>query len=271
VLSSEALSGTGSEAKDSLLGLGLSPVRIALVTPSDGHTLVPGDPPFVLVEGRVDSPAVSSVSVVANGRRTIVPVTNGRFRHVLPILEPAIELRAEVSTSRDTAQQTPLVTVRSASPDGSVGLLVLNWTTQVQDAQVHLHASWRARPDRLEGSVPIPLTAVPAGEPSQTLYDVRSLGPGVYTFTMSYQGRGGLSTVNPVLYVSGGGALVVRSMPSITLDGSGTVLLARGLLPQGVLWDEDDWFTGKTESTDVVIKFRLPEGVSWMERKAASR
>ena len=43
------------------------------------------------------------------------------------------------------------------------------------------------------------------------------------------------------------------------------------LLPQGILWEQDDWFTGRSESTDTVTKFRLPEGITWTERKSDLR
>jgi hypothetical protein len=38
-------------------------------------------------------------------------------------------------------------------------------------------------------------------------------------------------------------------------------------MPFGALWDEDDWFTGQSQSAEAVTKFRFPDGVSWMERK----
>ena len=57
----------------------------------------------------------------------------------------------------------------------------------------------------------------------------------------------------------------------LTLGGNGTAHLARVLWPHGVLWEEDDWFTGKTQSADTITKFRLPEGISWTERKAVLR
>jgi hypothetical protein len=44
------------------------------------------------------------------------------------------------------------------------------------------------------------------------------------------------------------------------------VVIARLLLPQGVLWEQEDWFTGRSASGDTVTKFRFPDGVSWTER-----
>ena len=60
-------------------------------------------------------------------------------------------------------------------------------------------------------------------------------------------------------------------MPAIRpvrLGSSGRAVLARVLLPQGVLWEQDGWFSGSSESVDTVTKFRFPEGINWVERKA---
>jgi hypothetical protein len=45
-------------------------------------------------------------------------------------------------------------------------------------------------------------------------------------------------------------------------------VLARVLFPQGVLWEQDGWFSGSSESVDTVTKFRFPDGINWVERKA---
>ena len=50
-----------------------------------------------------------------------------------------------------------------------------------------------------------------------------------------------------------------------------TLEVLRWLLPQGILWEQEDWFTGRSESADTITKFRLPDGVTWTERKANLR
>ena len=39
------------------------------------------------------------------------------------------------------------------------------------------------------------------------------------------------------------------------------------LLPHGVMWDQDDWFTGRSEGPETITKFRIPEGITWTERR----
>jgi hypothetical protein len=56
----------------------------------------------------------------------------------------------------------------------------------------------------------------------------------------------------------------------LSSDGN-AVLQTRLLLPQGVWWEQDDWFTGRSEGAETITKFRLPEGVTWTERRGALR
>ena len=118
--------------------------------------------------------------------------------------------------------------------------------------------------DRLHGSAPpMPLRGLAAntGEAGADFFYLRNVRPGVYTFVMTYR-AGAPPAVRPVVSVAG----VSHSLQPVTLDGSGRAVVARVLLPQGVLWEQDDWFTGRSASGDTVTKFRFPEGVSWIER-----
>lgn len=66
-------------------------------------------------------------------------------------------------------------------------------------------------------------------------------------------------------------AQLARLVPKpIATDTTGPLLLGRVLLPWGVLWEQDDWFTGRVESVGTVTKFRMPEGVSWTEGRNGS-
>jgi hypothetical protein len=86
---------------------------------------------------------------------------------------------------------------------------------------------------------------------------------------VSLPGPGG--EAHPTLYVSDGGAATGKTLRPVPLDGTGRAVLARILLPQGILWEEDDWFTGRSQSAETVTKFRFPEGIRWTERKADLR
>jgi len=83
-----------------------------------------------------------------------------------------------------------------------------------------------------------------------------------------YRGLPPNAEVQPTLYVAERDGLAARTVRPIRLDGAGKAVLTRVLLPQGVLWEQDGWFSGSSESVDTVTKFRFPEGINWVERKA---
>jgi hypothetical protein len=234
---------------------------VAITSPPDGHTLAADDPPLVTVQGEVTDPAVSTVWIVANDRRVMVPVTAGRFRHVLPVLEATVRVRAETGSE---GRPSATVTVDATAALPAIGLYLGDWPRHAGPAQMSV--TWRPNPARLDGGAPpLPLRglAAEAGAAAEFFY-LRNARPGVYTFWMTYR-AGATPVVRPVLSVAG----APRSLRPLSLDGSGRAVVARLLLPQGVLWEEDDWFTGRSASGDTVTKFRFPEGVSWIERRGS--
>jgi hypothetical protein len=111
--------------------------------------------------------------------------------------------------------------------------------------------------------MPLSGVALDTGEAGGDFFYLRNARSGVYTFVLTYR-SGAAAAVRPVLYVAGGG--VPRLLEPVNLNGAGRAVLARLLLPQGVLWEQDEWFTGRSASGDTVTKFRFPDGVSWTER-----
>ena len=233
---------------------------VAITSPRDGHTLASDDPPLVAVEGQVSDPGQSTVWIVANDRRVMVPVTAGRFRHVLPVLEPMVRVRAETGSE---GRGSTTVTVHAGAAMPAIGLALVDWPRHTA-GPAHMTVTWRPNPAKLDGGAPPLLLrglAADTGDAGADVFYLRNARPGVYTFSMTYR-AGATPAVRPVLYLAG----APRSLPPVTLDGSGRVVLARLLLPQGVLWEQEDWFTGRSASGDTVTKFRFPEGVSWTER-----
>ena len=233
---------------------------VAITSPRDGHTLAPDDPPLVAVEGQVSDPGQSTVWIVANDRRVMVPVTAGRFRHVLPVLEPMVRVRAETGSEE---RGSTTVTVHAGAAMPAIGLSLIDWPRHTA-GPAHMTVTWRPNPAKLDGGAPPLLLrglAADTGDAGADVFYLRNARPGVYTFSMTYR-AGATPAVRPVLYLAG----APRSLAPVTLDGSGRVVLARLLLPQGVLWEQEDWFTGRSASGDTVTKFRFPEGVSWTER-----
>jgi hypothetical protein len=150
-----------------------------------------------------------------------------------------------------------------------LGFILIDWPQGAVGNDVEVSATWRARPERLDSPVQrVPLKvlgAQPNGAPPQVFY-IRTLKPGVYTFVLKAS-EVWASGVRPTLYLPGAGQLNSRNLKSFSLMGTGKVVLARVLLPHGVLWEQDEWFTGQSISADTTTKFRLPDGIVWKERE----
>jgi hypothetical protein len=233
---------------------------VAITNPRDGHTLAPDDPPLVVVQGQVSDPSLTTVRIVANELRMMVPVTAGRFRHVVPVVEPTVLVRAETAGE---GRRSATVTVHAAAAVPALALFVGDWPRDT--AGPTLTVTWRPNPAKLEGGAqPLRLNGLAddGGAGGGDFYYLRDARPGVYTFSLTYR-AGAPAAIRPLLYVAG----TPRSLQPVALDGAGRAVVARLLLPQGVLWDQDDWFTGRSGSGDTVTKFRFPDGVSWTERR----
>jgi hypothetical protein len=251
----------GTEVEEIVAIHYLPPVSsdVTLTRPLDGHRMAADDPPFVVVEGRVAAAEVTSVSIVTNGRRVDAPVVSGRFRHVVPVLEPVVRIRAETGPG---GRGSETVTVDAAAALPALALSLLDWPRQA-NAIPRITATFRPDPGRLEGVLPAEVRSISGepGEPDRATVYLREARPGVYTFSVAYQ-AGTPTTIHPVLVVAGRS----QSLPPVTVAGAGRVAIARVLLPQGVLWEQDGWFTGRSASGDTVTKFRFPDGVTWTER-----
>jgi len=244
---------------------------IALSSPADGLIITPDDPPVVVVEGSVDDSSTTTLWLVANDRRIPVRVSDGRFRKILPLIEPTLRLWAEASSPGEPGGRSQIVTVHTTGARTPSAVLVMEWPPESQDLDVEVTALWRAHPDSLdEVAQPVSLKAVSklSSTGPRDVFWLRNVRPGAYRMMLRYRGTAATGDVNPTLYVPEGDGLAVRAIRPVPLGSSGKAVLARVLFPQGVLWEQDAWFSGSSESAETVTKFRFPDGINWVERKA---
>jgi len=248
-------------------GSALNPrIGVLITGPADGYTIGPSDPPLIVVEGEVDDPSVSAVWLSAGAHRVSVPVTAGRFRHAVPVLEPTVRVRVETAPIDDRVRGSATVTVH-AMPTPTMAVL-LYWPNQ-NAMPVELAATWRPKSDRVDDSVQRISLGVAHDGTSLTMYYLRNPAPGVYTFVLTSTATDAQS-VQPAVHVPGGiGGL--KMLPAVSLEAMQRVLVARVLLPHGILWEQDDWFSGQSANGNIVTKFRFPDGISWSERTGGSR
>jgi hypothetical protein len=244
-----------------------APIGVVITGPVDGYTIGASDPPLVVVQGEVDDPSVSEVSLIAGTQRFSVAVTAGRFRHAVPVLEPTVRVRVETPPSDNRIRASATVTVHGA-PTPTMAVL-LYWPNHTA-VPVDLAAAWRPRSDRVDDTVQRISLAMAQDDTSLTMYYLRNPKPGVYTFVLTSIAADAQQPVQPAVHVPGGiGG--PKILPAVSLDGMQRVLVARVLLPQGVLWEQDDWFSGQSANGNIVTKFRFPDGVNWSERAGGSR
>jgi hypothetical protein len=244
---------------------------IALSSPADGLIITPDDPPVFVVEGSVDDSRTTTLWVVANDRRIPVRVSDGRFRTIVPAVEPTLRVWAEASRAGEPGSRSQIVTVHTTGARKPSAVLVMEWPRESQDLDVQVSAFWRARPDNLDDvAQPIRLAAISQASSTgaSDVFWLRNARPGAYSMVLRYRGLPPNDDVHSTLYVPDGDGMAARAIRPVRLGSSGKAVLARVLFPQGVLWEQDGWFSGSSESVDRVTKFRFPDGISWVERKA---
>lgn len=91
---------------------------------------------------------------------------------------------------------------------------------------------------------------------------VEKAGDGVYIIRVEPVPDGGKASFTLKLF-EGGSSEKVRVLGSRNL--SGKTVLAKVLMPEGILWDDDAAFTGTLEDSDSVTKFNSQTGVYWKE------
>jgi hypothetical protein len=216
----------------------------------------------VVVEGEVDDPGATAVWLFANKVRVRALLKDRRFRQVLPVLEKDVRLQAETSGAGDRLIRSEPVTVHAGIVTETAAVIV------VDAPDVRVTGSWRGTPARIDVPVyPVTLKTVdPASGLPRGIFYLRNLREGVYTVSI-----GSSSTVSEssVMYVRAENQ--VTAHPLSSANGMLSRVVTKLLMPFGVLWDQNTWFTGRSEAADTVTKFRFPEGVTWTERKSDLR
>ncbi len=264
----------GTPARLGLYGPPRVQPSVTIRSPEDGHHLPPDAPPVVVVEGQVEDGQISGVWLYVNERRMLVRVWAGRFRQVVPVFEPFLRMWAEVPSNGVPRERSPTVTVSAAAPTLSMGVLLMDWTQAPAGGDAEVTAIWRARADRPDGvvqRVPLEPLRLPPPAAIPDIFYLRQMKAGVYTIVLRYRALPVAGSARPTLYLAEGGKLRVQELRPVFLTDTGEIVLGRILLPHGILWEHDAWFTGRSESVDTLTKFRLPEGITWTERKSDLR
>jgi hypothetical protein len=256
----------GGETEDAV-AIQFNPAAIRITSPRDGDAAAAGDPPFVVVEGEIQDPAATEVSILVNDLRVRAAVRQGRFRRAVPVLEAVTRVRAQ---AQHDAAASETVTVHTETVSMIAALIVIDRSND-SAPEADISGTWRSRADRLDVPVyPVSLRrfSTPRQDPGSEIIYLPDMRPGVYRFVVPARGGVGEPT-RAMLYLRRPEGVTQRPL-RLSSDGN-AVLQTRLLLPQGVWWEQDDWFTGRSEGGETITKFRLPEGITWTERRGALR
>jgi hypothetical protein len=86
---------------------------------------------------------------------------------------------------------------------------------------------------------------------------------GVYTFAAESERRDGAKAAFTLKIFESGNREKVANIGTRTV--SGRKVLAKVLMPEGILWDDDTAFSGSLEDSDSTTKFNAQTGVYWKE------
>jgi hypothetical protein len=264
-----AQGGTSGAAQEAGAG-GRGPGGVAITTPRNGFTLGPDDPPIVIVRGEVENPEVSTIALTANSRRIEVPVRDKKFNYPLVVIDPTTKISAEVPLP--AGRRSEAIVVHAAPNAPTTGVILLDWGEAKPGGGIDMAATWRARSDRVDGQqmkLFVKSAPLPDDIPVSAFY-LRNMQSGVYTFILGYRGLGGGTPFVPRFFLTSPGVPTARDLKPVKLVGTGKLPAVRFLLPHAVLWEQDEWFTGRSESSDSITKFR-DDGTTWIERKGELR
>ncbi len=244
---------------------------VRILRPANGTVLDSPGQDLIEVEGEVSEPGAEEARVTFNEFAIPVPVKDGRFSTIVPVLSPEVTIRAEVRGGSGTLSSDPIV-IRRQPFKASKGYLMLYLPTPTRKVETRMWLSHRPNPSDVNTPRKVtshfPSEAPGIGQES-TIFAFPAVQEGVYTLATDYRVASGESVEKGwgLVFVPGPSGYRSLRLGPFQLTGKGRAILSKFILPYGVFWEEDFWFSGTAEGSDTLTKFRHPDGVSWTEKK----
>ena len=239
--------------------------RIRITSPAGGVT----DKPVVMVEGAVSGVGAGFVLVKLRGSEKAALVRGGFFRTEASLAEGKNEITASVTeadggSASDSVTVTyvplpeePLVprdlTVKMVCPeDTPAPRLKCGWRPHPVDAKRGADNAPQFRQSPCAGGMTVSVDQAPAG---------------IYTVGIEFDcgARPGEAEFHAAIYNYDPARKKTRDTGPLRLTGRGYRPAVRVLLPEGVFWEDDSWFSGKIENSASTTKYKWPEGLVWDE------
>ncbi len=254
----------GYSATDSITVEVLSPknsFELSIDEPAGGEV----ESPVAMVRGRVEDATVDTVRLIVNGEFIETPVEDGYFEKTVFLKERENTLEAEAINPAGLAARSGVLKVEVKNP--MIPDILFHLLCDDHDMESHPKVTLRERSqlDDEKGAVSdvdaVEMMSANEGY-WEKVFAVEEARDGAYTLKVS----GGRGTDCKLVVTLNSSKRKVRVFEKRLLEGEEWAV-GRFLFPEGVFWDEDEWFSGRIEDKDSITKYRSPEGITWKELK----
>jgi hypothetical protein len=237
---------------------------IAIKSPSDGSVIDCLESADITVAGEVKG-NVDKVKVYVNGVSYEARAANGSFKIRIPAQAEKNFIYAEGYDSYGDRCVSQSLTCRVINLNPVDMIVYLNCS----GAELKVKYGWRPYPLKDKGGKERDNEFNMSGNDNQRILTVASGARGIYTIGIENGSAGQeQAEVHVCIFPRDPAKRRVRKLGLIRLGGGAAAdKLVRVLLPEGVFWEDDGWFSGELESTHDTIKYKQPEGIAWKEVK----
>jgi hypothetical protein len=237
---------------------------IHIKSPSDGSVIDCMESADITVAGEVKG-NVDKVKVYVNGVSYEARAANGSFKIRIPAQAEKNFIYAEGYDIHGDRCVSQSLTCRIINLNPVDMVVYLNCS----GAKLKVKYGWRPYPLKDMGGKERDNEFNVSGNDNQRILTVASGARGIYTIGIENGSAGQeQAEVHVCVFPRDPAKRRVRKLGMIRLGGGAAAdKLVRVLLPEGVFWEDDSWFSGVLESTHDTIKYKQPEGIAWKEVK----
>ena len=189
---------------------------------------------------------------------------NGSFEKTVLFQEGENSLQAEAVNSKGVSARSSVLKVMVTNRKAPDILVHLYWEDPDSELRTKLARKKRDNLDDEQGAVSaVEVSALLSAHEGyrEKIFAVYEAKAGAYVLSVT----GGKRT-KCILSVTVPSKRKTRLFGPMLIGEEGT-FIGRLLMPEGIFWDEDEWFTGKVEDGDSITKYNSPEGTTWKEMK----
>jgi hypothetical protein len=220
--------------------------------------------PVISVKGMVGDSTVDTVKLVVNRESVEAAVENGSFEKTVLLNEGENSLQAEAVNAKGVLARSSVLKVMVTNQKAPDILVHLYWEDPNSELRTKLARKKRDNLDDEQGAVSaVEVSALMSAHEGyrERIFAVHEAKAGAYVLSVT-----GGKTTKCLISVTLPAKRKTRLFGPVPIREEGT-MIGRLLMPEGIFWDEDEWFTGTIEDGDNVTKYNSPEGLTWKEMK----